>query len=210
MLKIYCYIICILFGMFHSFAQKRIERLWDATELRTLEIVSDEVNSIRIASGNKDKIQLIVRIEGEHSEQVVLQVSEAQKILSINTGRTPYFKAQNDKLAAHKVLSIEMEVLIPASITLGIESQLASVYTKGPIQNLVMDLVEGTILLDEFEGEASLYTKNGSITVHAMPGVTAIARSLEGQVENELTSNGKYELAAWSVNGDISLLKSPQ
>jgi hypothetical protein len=208
MLKRIGYILVLLFMISEGFAQKILEKSWDAKEIEGLEIISDEVFKINLFSEETDQIQLITRIEGENYEQVVVQVSEAHQTIRLTTGYTPYFEATNDKLAAHKVISIEMDLYVPEHLEVFIQGAIVSVETLGVFKKLRLELDTGNCELHGFEGDALLNTKSGNITVYGKSDVFATGATKGGTLRNELSSPEKFRVRAQSVNGDITLLKS--
>jgi hypothetical protein len=188
-----------------AWAQKILEKSWDAAGIQAVEIRSDAVFNITIASEATNTILLTTKVEGETYEQVVLEVSKEKELLTIGTGFTPYFNAKNDKLAAHKVLSIEMELTLPKGLSLYVFSKRASVKATGHYNQLNVSLATGTCLLSNFKGNALLLTKEGDIRVTALNSVRGEASSITGTVVNKLSTYGKYTLIAESINGNITL-----
>ncbi len=211
MLKYIGYIAIFVLLTMEAKAQKILEKSWNAELFNGIEIVSDEVFKIKIISEETQTIALNARIEGEFSENIIIEVNENahdQGILSFSTGFTPYFEMENDKLAAHKVHSIEMELQIPNGMKVYVRSALASVEASGLFQELRLELEKGNCLLKPFEGDALLSSKNGSITVYGKNLNVWRAVTTHGTLTNKLLNKGKYSLEAQSVNGDITLLPS--
>lgn len=191
-----------------GFSQKVIEKSWDAKAFTKLEISSDDVYKIKMVTAPTSEIKLISNIEGENFENFNIGVSEKGKTLALKPSFRPYFKPKNDKLAAHKLLSIEMILTVPESMEVSITAKIASLETLGNIQKLVVNLREGHCLLQDFIGNATLNTKQGDITVFTKHSVVGSTISKYGTIKNELSSKGKYLIKAESVNGNISLLKT--
>ena len=199
----------LLVGVFsQAQAQKIMEKSWDASSVERLEIISDEVYHISIISEATNRISVRTKVAGEHSENVALLVSEENKTLSLSSGFTPFFVQQNDKLAAHKVLSIEMEIRIPMDMSVFIKGRIVSVETTGAFKDIQLDLRNGNCVLHNFKGNAQLNSRNGNITVFAQETGVFDVNSRNGTVKNELPKEGRFLIKAESVNGDITLLKS--
>jgi len=207
-LKKLTFILCFLF-FGNVFAQKIIEREFNASEITSIEINSDVIYHIKITSRNTEQIKIKTQVEGENYENVVLGIIEENNTLHIKTSFTPFFEAKNDKLAAHKVISIEMELIVPESMTIKIIAEIASVETFGEYESISVLLENGNCLLDNFMGDALLKTKLGFIKVYALEEAFGLANSKKGTVINELDNkrkiNGKYRIEAESFSGDISL-----
>jgi len=185
-----------------------IEKTWDADAFDKLEISSDEVYKIKIIAEPTSEIKLISQIDGENYENLNIGASEKNKTLTLKPTYRPYFKPKNDKLAAHKVISIEMILTIPESMEVAISAKIASLEIQGSLQKLDVNLRDGHCFLKDFVGNARINTRDGDITVYAQHWVEGKAISKYGIIKNELSSKGKYLIQAESVNGNISLLKT--
>lgn len=189
-------------------AQKVLNKSWEASLFESIEVISDEVFLVEATAETTDQITLKATIAGENASNVVLDISEENGILTVDTGFSPYFQSQNDKLAAHKVLSIELFLTVPENINLMVQSRIASVRTTGNFKTIEADLFQGNCQLEDFQGNGRIFTRHGNITVMAAESVLAKVNSRRGTVLNELTTGEKFTLVVKSVNGDISLLKT--
>jgi len=202
----YPYLIFFLIGVFsNSFSQKIIEREFDATFILVIEISSDIVFNITITSEEINKIKIRTNIDGENFENVLLSIKENNGQLSIAPEYSPYFEAKNDKLAAHKVIAIEMALIVPENIEIIIKSSLASLKASGKYVSVKALLGTGNCMLENFSGDALIKTKQGFIKVYADKSVYGIANSKKGTIINQLKYKGKYSIEAESFEGDISL-----
>lgn len=195
-----------------TYSQKIIERELNGSKIEKIIIASSEVYQINLSSEKTDIIKIHIKIEGETYENVVLSVLEVNGVLTLNTEYSPYFKVINDKLAAHKVLAIEMEIIHPENIDIEISSDIASVTAKGNYASFFALLGNGNCILNNFLGNAIIKTNLGSITVYAHPGtsgdLSGRAVSKKGKVINTFPEKGKYLIIAESVEGNISLLQT--
>jgi len=189
-------------------AQKVLFKEWEASGISTLKINTDDVYIINIHTVKTDKIKVETSVEGETYENVVLEVFREKEVLVLKTGFSPFFKPENDKLAANKALSIEMNITLPEEMSIDITSQLASVIASGNYKNFYSGLGNGTCLLKNFKGNAIVNTKQGFITVYAQNNVRGSAFSKHGEVINQLPSSGKYSIKAESISGKITLLQT--
>lgn len=208
MLKYIIIIIGVVLFSTEASAQKVLEKQFNASAFETLVIESDDVFTIDISAAKTDKIKVRTHIEGEHYESVVLNTFEAHNTLTLSTGYSPFFEKENDKLAAHKLIAIDMEIIVPENLNIEIRSKIASVKGNGTFKNMFVALENGTCLLNNFEGNATLYTKRGPITVYAVPKMAGEAISKKGVVINELSKNGSYKIKAESITGTIKLLQN--
>jgi hypothetical protein len=189
-------------------AQKILEKQIDAIETKQLVIASDMINLLSIATEKTDQIKMITKIAGENSENVIVTASEENNILTIGTAYTPYFSPENDKLAAHKILSIEMQLIIPDFLIVEIDTKTASIEATGTYDVFRANLDYGNCELNNFLGHAMLRTVHGNILVHAQEHVSGRAFSKKGSVLNYLPGRAKYTIIAESRDGDISLFQT--
>jgi len=203
----------ILFFLFFGnvFAQKVIERNFNASEITSIEINSDVIYHIKIISEKTEYIKIKTQVEGENYENVVLGIIEENNTLHINISYTPFFEAKNDKLAAHKVISIEMELIVPENMAINIKAEIASLEIDGKYGDVSVLLGSGNCSLTNFKGDAMLKTKQGFITVYASKKTLGTAISKKGTVINELSKvnvkSSKYRIEAESFKGNISLFQ---
>lgn len=203
MYKTFFIALFLLFGSYCCVAQKVIEKEFSVQGLRKLSIEDDSIFSIKIIASKRKSIIMKVHISGEHSEAIIIEGKRSEGKLSLKTAVMPYFIFEDDKLAAHKLMAIEVVVFIPETISVEIKSKLTSVETKGKIRNLAVSLQKGSCTITDFSGNAHLKTIDGNINVKANKEVSGKAISKNGTVEKTLSSRGKFLVEAESINGDI-------
>lgn len=202
-------IILILLLCSKSFSQKIIEKEIAANHYNNIEISSDKIHHIHLISTDLNTISIITRIEGQDYESVVLSLLEKNNTLLIEPDTTPFFKSINDKLAAHKVQSIEIELKLPKRLGVTINSKIASLTSKGSFNNIEASLEDGNCTLTNFEGNANISSKSGFIDVSTKANIKGYAYSKSGFIINELSDNlrSNYNITAQTKDGDISLIQ---
>jgi hypothetical protein len=204
--RIFC-IVAILFLSSEINAQKTVQKQWEGSAVDTILISSDEIYSVRINSEATENITLTTRVEGEFSESIIVKEFISGRTLQIDLGVSPYFNPKNDKLAAHKVISVEMTLVIPNRLAVIVHSMNASVNANGSIRFLETALENGHCVLSNFKGDARLFSSSGDIFAATQPGVGGRGISKNGQLKNELTLEGDYFIEARSLNGSVSLVR---
>ncbi|OAB80114.1 hypothetical protein [Cochleicola gelatinilyticus] len=208
MLKRLTIILIIVVFVSGLHAQKQMQKTWDASSFETLFIKSDAVYTITVISEKRNTISISTSIEGESSETVVVNASEINNTLTISTSRIPFFISKNDKLAAHKVLAIEMELKIPEDINFKVKSSMASVTLSGIFKEVSLALEAGNCIATKFKGNATIETKSGFITIEADDACEGIAISKYNTATNSLRTSGKYKIIATSIYGTVSLTQT--
>lgn len=209
MQKTIFYILVFLFISSEVYAQKIIQKQWEGTAVDTILIASNDIYRVRITSEAIQTIALTTSVEGEFSEAIILEEFISGGTLRIDTGFSPYYNPKNDKLAAHKVMSVEMTLIVPKHIAVVVHSKIASVLATGDIAFLETVLENGHCILKNFKGDARLFSVFGDIAAEVQAGVGGRAISKEG-VTNELKLEGNYFIEAESTNGTVSLLTGKQ
>jgi len=127
--------------------------------------------------------------------------------LLISTNFQPAFKDANDKLSAHKVLSIEVSVTLPEHITAYIKSDIAKAKIVGNHKNLTVELSNGNCELTDFKGHAMINTLEGDILATTNYAQVDAISSNASVVLGDLDS-GPNTLKLKSLNGIIRVIKS--
>ncbi len=195
-------------GISFCTAQKVLQKEISSEGIETVLIEDDAIFKIEVQTSENNRVQLKANISGENSESIIIEEKIQDGTLFLSTGFSPFFEKENDKLAAHKLMAVEILVVIPKHINIQIKSKIASATVIGAYKNVEIGLDEGNCLLKDFLGNAVLQTKMGDITVFARNQVSGEGISLHGTVKNELPITGKYHLTAETINGSISLLQT--
>lgn len=201
-------LLAILLGCNILQAQKTLHKQWSAKGISVVRILADEIYNIRIYSTDDPTVKVALYIEGETNESVVLEAKSKNDTLDLQTAYSPYFEPYNDKLAAHKVVAIEMTLFVPKNLTIDLEAKLASVVTYGPFDQLLVQLNQGNGTFHDFIGNGRLMSKLGFIKLWAGNGVSGQAKSVFGEVVNELPATGNFHITAESRQGNVYLRSS--
>jgi len=199
-------VIFFLLVIHFSVAQKQTEKQWNAQQIEKVDINGEGIFKIYIKNSESNTIDLVVKFEGEHSENLVIIDSINQGVLKLSTGFQPLFKADNDKLSAHKVLSVELQLSIPKHIDLNIKSDIAQTKIEGQFPNVFIELKTGNCTLDPFFGNATINTISGNINIKTNNAKT-IAKSKTGIVDVKQFKLALYQLNLQTVNGNINVSK---
>ena len=208
MLKKIVLSLLLIFGISEAISQKVVEELHDAAGIERLIIASDLINTLTITSEATNQIRVVSKVVGENYESLLVTTSEENKIFKIGAFYSPYFIPENDKLAAHKLMSVDIELTIPNSLFVEVSAPIASISATGNYANFQAYLESGDCELSRFLGNASITTKGGDITVYAKEDVSGRAFSEKGSVVNYLPGRARYTIIAESRDGDISLLQT--
>lgn len=206
-MKLKSTILLLLIAITSVCAQKSTEKIWNADVINTIVIDGENVFNITVSNSLSNTILLKVKIEGEHANQLVMVDSIVNKQLYISSSFQPLFVKDNDKLSAHKVMSVEYQLLVPKNIKLEIKSNIGSVDLVGTYPSVFIELNQGNCNLKQFLGNASINTVNGDINIEADHAkVEAFTKT--GQITLTQFKFLKFNLNCHTINGDIKITKT--
>ena len=207
MLKFYTTILVILFTS-QVVAQKRLEKSINANQIDKVIIYGDGMYKIKIIASKTNAISLKATIEGETFENLLLTEKRTLDEIIFGLDYSPFFKPENDKLAAHKVIAVELVLEIPENKIVKVTSNLASFDGEGIFKKLEVALDKGDCTVSNFLGNGMFQTLKGDIQIEAFPQVMGTAISHKGEVLNELKNFQIFQISAESKHGDIRLLQT--
>lgn len=202
-MKYLAYSIILLFSI-NMKAQKVVESTIDAKNITTVVIEGDDMFNIKLTSGPVATITLKTKSEGEYSEDIVVLSTIKQDSLVISSAYQPLYVNHNDKLSAHKVISIELELIVPEHLNIYGKSNIASAEVYGVYNTLILELSQGNCALKSFTGNAIINTIEGQIKLNTnYARVEAYTKT--GTIIREEIASGNNEIKLNSVNGNISI-----
>lgn len=193
-----------LFFFFSTSAQKVTREILYAKDLRKIVLSSDEIYRIKISTGSGEKIRITTRTEGEYFNNISLESQVQNNTLFLTSRFNEILQNGYDKLSAHKVFSMEVELEIPREMEVEINSNLASVFLSGVFHSVLVQLKTGSCYFEDFEGDAVVNTFDGNILGTAR-SIDIEANSRQGKVEVPLAPHGNYKMVLTSINGDIKI-----
>jgi len=129
--------------MFQVNAQKTFTQVIDNPEIKTIIIDDDAIFKIEINTTNDTRLKLESRIEGEYAKDQMITTKTKHDTLIISSGFHPLYEAHNDKLSAHKVLSVEVSLWLPKQLNVYVKSAIASANINGNFKALTVELSQG-------------------------------------------------------------------
>ncbi|MBT8296641.1 MAG: hypothetical protein KJO51_09510 [Gramella sp.] len=206
MLKEILFIAIVLFCL-PGLAQKDTHEIIDAPGIENINIDTDEVYLIRIISTNTEKIKIKTHSEGEYFNQIMVNTLVRGNQLNILTEYPQRLAGGYDKLSAHKVFSLEIELEIPEGMNVTVRSNIASVESQGKFRSIIAELKQGYCSLLDFSGSAVINTFSGNILVESSSGRVE-ARSRNGDVKIPEFLPGRNPLKLTSIDGNIIVRKN--
>ncbi|MRI01424.1 hypothetical protein GH721_12850 [Kriegella sp. EG-1] len=188
-------------------AQKIVKKTIVNNAIETIEIDAKNCFRVNLKTSNTDELIVRATIDGEYSKDLFLNVKEEDANIFVSTGFTPNFKNPNDKLSAHKVVSIALDVIIPENHKLRVYGTSCNVLATGNYKYLNVTLNDGICVLNEVAYNTMVTTQSGDIFLTAIKGEIK-ANSKYGIVEKNVIPIGENYFVLKTITGDIQFTKS--
>ena len=147
----------------NCFAQKVTQQTFSAHELEEIRINTDKIFQLNIFSTTDNTIKIETKMEGEYFRDVNIASFTKNKQLQLFCELAEGFEIPNDKLSAHKVFSVSMNIYIPKQLKVQLEGDATQVYVTGTYKKFLAILISGNYTLENFHSEAKIQTKKGNI-----------------------------------------------
>ncbi|WP_232520891.1 hypothetical protein [Flagellimonas nanhaiensis] len=162
---------------------------------------------VDVSTSNKDEVEVIANIEGEYAKDLLVTIKEEGPTVLIGAGFQPNFDKPNDKLSAHKVISIALHVSVPQYKEVHIYGTNSNVMVQGEYKKLDVKLADGRCVLDNVVETVDVTTQKGDILLSTSMG-NITAKSVYGKVYQDSIPEGHNQFILNTVEGNIRLQKT--
>lgn len=188
-------------------AQKKVQKTIFDTNDTAIEINANNCFLVTINTAKTDQISVEAKMDGEYSNDLLLNLNEEGKTLLVNTTFSPFFNIPDDKLAAHKVLSISLLITIPENMKVQVYGTYCNINATGKYENIHITLNDGKCVLKDVSYNAKVITQSGAIDLYIKRG-TVTAVSKYGEVNSETILSGINGYTLNSITGNIHIYKT--
>lgn len=185
-------------------AQKVIEKSIKNTRITTVQIDASNSFETNIKNSDTDIMTVSAIIDGEYKNDLVLNVIEDGTTVEVSAGFESNFKNPNDKLSAHKVVSIALEIRIPKNKNVNVYGTSCNVTVNDAYNELKVTLNDGNCSLYNVSSSANILTQSGNIWIEA-EAATIDCKSKYGIIEGEIIPNDNNQYYLRTVTGNILL-----
>ncbi|MBU2995696.1 hypothetical protein KO500_04595 [Cellulophaga baltica] len=200
------FIIVLFFFTWSVNAQKIVQKTIINPNETSILVNADNCFDVKIETAKSNKIIVEAKMAGEYSNNLSLNIHEEDKTLLVETSFNANFEIPNDKLSAHKVVSIALKITVPENLDVTIYGTDANVTAKGMYKNINIALNDGRCVLNAVKNRAFVKTHSGTIEVHAKSGkFNTIAKYGEIFSDKLPVSNLQYDLS--TITGNIYIHK---
>ncbi len=145
------------------FAQIETQKTLPIDGVNRVEILANASFSIEIFSTHDTLIRIKNSMEGEYADAFRVATMRNGGLLKLIMVPQPSFQPPNDKLSAHKVYSVSLQLWIPKHLNIHVESSLAQLNIYGPFEYLRTRLGDGDCRIYNHFGAADIQTTQGDI-----------------------------------------------
>lgn len=166
----------------------------------------DANNCFEIVMETADTSEMVIEafIDGEYKKDLELVVKEDGSTLMVSSGFNPNFINPNDKLSAHKVISIALKISLPEYKNVLVFGTSCNVAIAGNYKNLKVTLDDGSCDLTQVSEISEITTQSGDIIVSSSKA-SIVATSAYGNVQENQIPVGNDHFILRSTTGNIHL-----
>lgn len=197
----------VLFFLQSINGQKTVQKTISNNKDTAIEVNVNNCYLVTIKTSKTNDIVVEAKMAGEYGNDLALNIHEEDKTLLIDTGFNANFQLPNDKLAAHKVLSIVLNISVPEDLKVTIYGTNCNVNTFGSFRDLNVSLFDGKCTLNSVGDKTSVYTQSGTIELFTEKAKIK-AESSYGEVFSEEILEGNSNFNLKTITGNIHIYKT--
>ncbi len=190
-----------------SFGQKVIHKSFIEEGVDQIFIDAKDSFEVVLETTDSNSLTIKAEIEGEYSPNQLVNVFTNRNLLTIQPSFNAGFVMPNDKLSAHKVLSVSLYIEIPEQFKVKLVGNSTNTDVHGSYKELLVELNDGNCTLNQVGTMASVHTIKGSIKAF-VSSATIDAKSTYGNLISDSIPLGKNQLNLESKTGSIHLIKA--
>ena len=183
-------------------AQKLVEKTVLSPKTTSVLIHGENCFKIDLTTHTGDQLQVEATMEGEYAKDLAVKLEQNGDNFQISTDFLPSFNRPNDKLSAHKVISIALKISIPEYVKTDVFGTHTNVFAMGNYRSLNITLADGNCKLGSITENVNVRTQKGEILVGNAKG-SVTAESKYGKVFMGNVPHGYEVFTLYSVEGDI-------
>jgi hypothetical protein len=190
-----------------AFGQKTIKKVFLSPHVTAIQINTALFFEVTVVTTKEKELVLEASLEGEYQKDLGIEVTENGNTLLVAGQFQPYFNPPNDKLSAHKVVSISLHVEVPENKEVFLYGGSANIQAEGNYKELKVVLNDGTCTFGDVGRKLSATTQSGPINLAIARGKIK-ATSKYGTVAKDMIPDGDTQYELSSTTGNITIKKA--
>lgn len=207
MIRLAVYILFLFCGLIPVNAQRILTKSIPQKHGQVFHINASNSYHLNLRTVNSPIISVKAVAEGEYENDVLLNLFEEGSDIFIGVDFHPDRKNRNDKLGAHKILSVSMDIEVPRSSHVFLIGNSATLSLAGTYQKLNVNLIEGRCELRDIYGEIEVITQKADIELLTSFGVVD-AKTEYGVLKEAKIPLGPATYRLRSSSGNILIIES--
>jgi len=189
------------------FSQKIVKKTLVNAKSKSFQIDATNCYEVKLKTSSTKEIVVGATIDGEYQKDLLVSIEEDGSNVLVNTEFQPNFSNPNDKLSAHKIISVALEISLPEYAKANVFGTHANVTVTGSYTTLQVNLSDGNCSLQQVLENTLVKTQKGTIYVTLESGFVD-AKSNYGKVFRETVPVGSATFQLHSVEGDIHIKRT--
>lgn len=177
------------------------------SKVEAIEIDASNCFEIKLNTSDTEEIMVKAIIEGEYEKNLILNLKEEGSNVSVSAGFAANFKIPNDKLSAHKVVSIALEIIVPEFQNVQINGTSSNVFVSGVYKQLLITLNDGICTLQNVSKKVTAVTQSGDINLKTKKAEIFAISKFGNVQKNDIPSGDSY-FALTTTTGNIYLKRT--
>ncbi|WP_245812800.1 hypothetical protein [Flagellimonas flava] len=192
-------------GSLHG--QKVVKKAFLPPSVEYIQVDSQFCYRVTLSTSKSNEVEVSALMEGEYAKDLVVTLEERGETILIAATFQPNFTAPNDKLSAHKVVSIALDVSVPQYKNVSVYGTVSNVKASGDFKNLNVSLSNGRCVLKDIGESVTVQTQKGDIFLETANG-NINAKSTYGRVVRDDIPKGDNRYILNTIEGTIQLKKT--
>jgi len=197
----------VFFALMNLHAQKLVRKAFIDPRTETIQIDAQYCCRIDLKTRFSNEIEVSASMEGEYAKDLLISIEQSGTTAMIRADFQPLFINPNDKLSAHKVVSIALKISVPEYKNVDVFGTNTNLYATGKYENLNITLSDGRCNLENVSEYVEVTTQKGDILLTA-PSGNIMAESVYGKVKRGTIPFGYNQFVLKTIEGDIFLTKT--
>ena len=191
--------------------------VWGQKNIMHQKVLDEEITSLYFDLNNvfvitfstiaSNEVVITARSEGEYANHFVIRELRNANEMSFIGDIAFTFPNYQDKLSAHKVHAINIDIQVPSSLNVYVRSDIGNLFITGNYKNFLADLQSGDCNLNAVSGQLKIQTVGGDINARVKKAKVT-AQSKLGRITREKVTIGPSVIDLKTLKGSINIEQS--
>jgi hypothetical protein len=188
------------------FGQYQLEKSILNPDIQHIQFRAAHVFKLEVKTHAKKEINISYALEGEYQQNFEFNIIEEGAKLFVDIRPHAMALFPNDKLGAHKVVVIAVELVMPEQKSLEVEGDYTDIWAQGNFKKIRLRLQDGSCFLGEINGIIEVLSQKGNIS-YTGKQKNIYANSSYGKLKGVFQNDPKSNIKLKTITGDIFIDK---